>query len=401
MLSFLSAKEKMVFFRKFNSIKYIFSTIRGSFIPSMLLLCTLIFFYAQQPFEFPAAVLLHYLFLGISCFSLVLLYAANQTKPFFTILLSLTAYLSINYLKAKYGESFTTTPEFQCLCFALPLNLFILHLIKQAKLSSDIGKYILLALLGEAAFLQNTCGHMTQIPYIEITLEAIPLQAGALWCIFLFLILISICLKSTILHTGQFYAGICIMMELIYANTVSGLVTFALGSALILLSAVIIDLYHRYHYDRLEFVGSKNAYLSHANSKFPFKYTIALFSIDNRDKLLQIYGAEKLESLEQMIINKIRELPYELTFYRYNDAELIMVFKNEDARHTYEFAENIRRTIAASEFIFTSHKSLKITISICISEKTRKDLYASEVTERAHNALHKNYRFNCNITTKA
>ncbi len=386
---------------KFNSIKYIFSTIRGSFIPSMLLLCALVFFYAQQPFEFPLAVLLHYLFLGISCFSLVLLYTANQAKPFFTILVSLAAYLIINHLKTQYGDSFINSPEFQCLSFALPLNLFALHFLPQSKLSSAGSKYTLLILLTEAVFLQNVCGHMTQIPYIEITLEAIPLQAGALWCIFLFLILIGICLKNSILNTGLFYAGICIMMELIYANTVSGLVMFALGSAMLLLSSIIIDLYHRYHYDYLEFVGSKNAYLSHANSKFPFKYTIALYSIDNRDKLLQIYGPEKLASLEQMIINKIRELPYELTFYRYNDAELIMVFKNEDARHTYEFAENIRRTIAASEFIFTSRKSLKITISICISEKTRKDLNASEVTERAHNALHKNYRFNCNITTKA
>ena len=46
-------------------------------------------------------------------------------------------------------------------------------------------------------------------------------------------------------------------------------------------------------------------------------------------------------------------------------------------------------------------KSIKITISVCISEKTRKDLDANEVTERTHNALQKNYRFNCNIVTIA
>ena len=78
-----------------------------------------------------------------------------------------------------------------------------------------------------------------------------------------------------------------------------------------------------------------------------------------------------------------------------------MVFKNEDARHVKEFAENIRRKVAATEFVFASHKSIKITISVCVSEKTRKDLNASEVTERTHNALQKNYRFNCNIVTVA
>lgn len=387
--------------RKFNSIKYIFSTIRGSFIPAMLLLCTLIFFYARQPFDFSLAISLHYIFLGISTLTLVLLYIANQSKPFFTTLLSLATYLIVNNLKTEYADSFISTPEFQCLCFVLPVNLFILYLLPQAKLSSFNNKCLLLGLLAETVILQNICQHMSEIPYVNITLEAIPLQAGAIWFICLFLMLMSVCFKSNIINTGLFYGNICLMIELIYANTPSGLTAFGVASSVIFLASVVADMYHRYHYDSLEYVGSKNAYLSHANSKFPFKYTIALFSIDNRDKLLQIYGEAKIRNLEQLIVNKIRELPYNLTFYRYNDAELIMVFKNEDARHTFEFAENIRRTIAASEFIFTSGKSLKLTISICVSEKTRKDLYASEVTERAHNALHKNYRFNCNITTKA
>jgi len=101
------------------------------------------------------------------------------------------------------------------------------------------------------------------------------------------------------------------------------------------------------------------------------------------------------------VVNRILEMPYELSIYRYNESELIMVFKNEDARHVKEFADNIRRQIAAAEFVFASHKSVKITISVCVSEKTRKDLDASEVTERTHNALQKNYRFNCNIVTVA
>lgn len=259
--------------------------------------------------------------------------------------------------------------------------------------------YLLLILLLEGALLQHFCQIVDIIPHLNITLESIPLWACAFWVFMLAPIAINISFKHTIINTGLFYADSSLFMGLIYSNSSAGITTFFLGFASILLCVTILDLYTRYHYDYLEHVGSKSSYLSHANSKFPFKYTIAIFSIDNRDKLMQFLGERKMRILEQMVINSIMQMPYELTIYRYNDAELIMVFKNEDAKHAKEFADNIRHNIAASEFIFANQKSLKITISVCVSEKTRKDLNASEVTERAHNALQKSYRFNCNITT--
>ena len=117
--------------------------------------------------------------------------------------------------------------------------------------------------------------------------------------------------------------------------------------------------------------------------------------------LFKIIGKEKIKNLEQLVVNSIIDMPYKLTLYRHTEDELIMVFKNEDARHTKEYADNIRHNIAASEFILTGDKNLKITISVCVSEKTRKDRNAFEVIDRAHNALQKSYRYNCNVTTVA
>ena len=103
-----------------------------------------------------------------------------------------------------------------------------------------------------------------------------------------------------------------------------------------------------------------------------------------------------------MLVSHILKQPYNIEMYRYAAPnELIMVFKNEDAKHTMEYVDNIRHTIAASEFILSNGKNLKITISASVSEKTRLDLNATSVTTRAHNALQKAYRFNCNIVTKA
>ena len=394
-----SPKEKNVAFKSTENLKYILSTIKNSFLPALFLLCGLVVYYIGNPYETGTLLFFHFSFLLVTALTIALLYIANRSKPMFTLLTGCVCYIVINHLKREYGDTFIFSPEFQCLCFALPLNIILLYYLPQSKLNTQRNIYVLLFLLLQAAILQHLCKFIKFIPYIDINVEAIPLWSCAIWTIALIPLIISASFKNTVLNTGMFYAAITLFMGLLYAQIPTGLTVFFLSFALILLCATILDLYRRYCYDSLENVWSKTRYLTHASAEFPFKYTIALFAIDNRDKLSQAIGADKLQTLDQMIVNSIISMPYELTLYRYDDNELIMVFKNENARHAKEFADNIRHNIAASEFIFSNGKSLKITISVCVSEKTRKDRTAAEVTERAHNALQKNNHFNGNITT--
>lgn len=397
----LPLREAMVIFKSSKNLKYIFSTIKSSFLPAFLLLSGLLAFYSGNPYNQTMPLLLHYLFLFITSATIGLLYIANQSKPLFSLCIGLVCYIVINRLKIEYGEAFISSSEFQCLCFLLPLNFVFLYFLPQSKLNAKRNIYLLFALLFQAIIAQHFCDLIKSVPHIDITVETIPLWSCAIWAAILATLAISISFKNTIINTGLFYADASLFMGIIYAGSQSGLTTFFLGFSLILLCVTILDLYNRYHYDYLEHVGSKTSYLANANSKFPFKYTIALFSIDNRDKLQQIIGKEKIKNLEQLVVNSIIDMPYKLTLYRHTEDELIMVFKNEDARHTKEYADNIRHNIAASEFILTGDKNLKITISVCVSEKTRKDRNAFEVIDRAHNALQKSYRYNCNVTTVA
>lgn len=384
-----------------ENIKYIFSTIKSSFLPAVLLFIGLISFYAQNPYTDGTAAVLHYLFFFTAFVNIILLYLADRSKPLFSLLLGVVSYIIINSLKIRYGSAYMSSSEFYCLCFVLPINFVFLYFLPQSQLQAKRNTYLLLGLLLMTAILSRLHFVFAFIPHINIALEAIPLWACVFWIVLLTPLALNISFKNTVTNTGLFYADASLFMGIVYSNTPSGLCTFFLGFSLILLCVTVLDIYRSLHYDYLENVGSKAAYMHHANSKFPFKYTIALFSIDNRDKLIGAIGDAQCRILDQMVVNRILEMPYELSIYRYNESELIMVFKNEDARHVKEFADNIRRQIAAAEFVFASHKSVKITISVCVSEKTRKDLDASEVTERTHNALQKNYRFNCNIVTVA
>lgn len=384
-----------------GNLKYIFGTIKSSFVPAFFMAAALIMFYAQNPFDFELSQIFHYIFLGLVTVGTSFLYVINRSKPFFTFLLGTIVYLLVNALKRKYGADFSAQPEFILLCFVLPINFVIFYFLPPYPLRSLRSFAVIMALLAQMALIEHFNAWIMNVPYVEISWETMPLWAVLPWVSALTVLAINISFKNTVVNTGLFYADSALFMALVYSSQASALSIFGLAFAAILLCVTMIDLLYRYNHDYLEKVSSYNAYIAHAGNKFLFKYTVAVFGIDNLEKVQEQIGAQNVPVLEQMLVNKISESPSEPEIYRYNDTELMMVFKNEDAKHALEYCENIRRTIAASEFVFTSGKSIKITISICVSERTRKYIDAAVVAERGHNGLQKGGRFNSNIATIA
>ena len=385
-----------------DSLKYVMSTIKSSFLPALFFAGGLIIFYAQNPFANDISLSLHTAFYIFAFLGILLLVLVNQSKPFFSFIAGTISYVFLNLCKNTYGADYQSSAEYLWLCFILPLDLLLFYFLEPRKLQSRSSFWLAVFLLAQLTFIQHFGDIIKNIPYLDVNFGSMPMEATALWLLILAPISIDISFKNTRINTGLFYADSCLFMGLMYSNTASGITIFFLSFALISCCTTVLNLYNQYNYDVLENVGSYNSYLSHANNRFPYKYTIGLFSIDNRDKLQKVLGNQKMQELEQMLVNRIREFSYDVTVYRYQvPSELIMVFKNEDAKHTMEYVDNIRHVVAASEFIFTNGKNIKITISASVSEKTRLDLNATSVTTRAHDALQKAYRFNCNIVTKA
>lgn len=377
--------------QKTDSLKYIISTVKSSFLPALLFCAALIIFYARQPYETNFSFSLHCFFYAVAGCGMLLLCAINQSKPFYSLLTGTCCYMLLNVLKIQNPEKYLTSPEYLWLCFLLPLNLTFLYFLPQGKLRRSFSTCIFLLLLTQMALVQHFGNIITTFPYLNLNFGGMPFSASVVWFLVFLPVFLDISTKNTILNTGLFYGDSCLFLGLVYSTDASGLTTFFSGFALILFCTTVLDLYRRYNYDSLEYVGSYNAYLNHAASSFPYKYTIVLFRLDNREKLLQELGRNKTQEVEQMIINRIREFPQDISFYRYIvPEELIMVFKNEDGKHTKEYAENIRHTIAATDFVLTGGKTVKLTISGCYSEKTRIDLKnVANVLRRAHDTLPK------------
>lgn len=386
-----------------ESLKNIITTIKWSLLPAFLLLVGLCLYYMNTPYITELNNSVHITFFIITLLLLISMGIFNKFKPFYIALLTLISYITINYLKYKYNMEYLYSYEYQLLCALLPLNILFIYFIKQKLLFNNFSQYILIFIFSQISLSQHFGNIINRIPYIEINLNDISAYSMLIWISSLTTILIDVSRNETIEKYGIFYSTISIFLGLIYSSIPSGISTFYTTSSLILLCTSLLYIYHKYYHDSLNNVDSYNSYISHETSKLqdrlPFKYTVGIFSIDNRDKLEKVIGTNNLFKLEQMIVDCIYEFPHNISIYRYETTpELMIIFKNEIIKHAKEYAENIRHKIAASEFILSNNKKIKITISICLSEKTRLD-YANNVAQRAHQGLQKAYRFNCNIVT--
>lgn len=158
--------------------------------------------------------------------------------------------------------------------------------------------------------------------------------------------------------------------------------------------------YIRFKDEDLDIAGLR-ACLYETEKKCPLKYSISLLYIDDYERLLKRFGYNKMILLKKMFINRIKKTCADVLIYNYTPEAMILVFANENALDSFTKAEEIRRTLVKSIFVFNENNHLQLTVSQCISEKKRSDLNTLAVLERAEESLQKACKFTRNITIKA
>ena len=175
-----------------TNAKYIFSTIKNSFLPALCFALGLVFFYSYQPYESATNPYLHVIFYCLSFVSLSGLFFVNRSKPFLSLLCGMFCYLLLNNLKIMKGAEFSGSAEFLWLCMLLPLNLGTYYFLPPAKLKNMRNFYLLLLTFAELIFAQNFGEFILQIPYIDMTVGMMPLWITIVWILVLVPIAIDI-----------------------------------------------------------------------------------------------------------------------------------------------------------------------------------------------------------------
>lgn len=290
----------------------------------------------------------------------------------------------------------------------MPVNLFLIKNIPDsADLSlteaarKNISKkyslrnfYILCAFLLQAAIVENFyISGFNELP------ESFSSAGFILSLILIFYLLILISIYPSVKNNAFFFACILILWGTFAAASSSFSFVFSfLGAVSVILTANIQFTLSNHFRDNVTGVYSANSFKKHDAKKFPPKYTVAFFYIDNYNKILNFFGQAQTDKLTKMVIKRISSLNLPALTYRLKPDEFCFVFFDTDVRQAYELIEEMRRLIACTEFVLSTKKILKITVTPVVSEKRRSDADAFAVLMRMHENFYQKYKFTQNMT---
>ncbi len=377
----------------FSWIKKIFATVAESVIPA-LIFASGVFFYCDKALSFTSELnLYNLLFYVVLAILAVFLIVTKNLRDIFFVLIMFVVYLSLNILKKQYGQMYTSTPYYNLLfvLFAINWMACVFYFFLNSEKKYDF--YLLCILLLEGFFIEHSQLFISK----EFT-SVYKIAVMGIWLFMIFVYMIYVSLFSGVKNYGLFFSFLACGLGIFNSESGFALSLYFLLAAIIMLVSGVYMRIYQYFYDYLTGVYSKNTYLRHCKN-FPLKYSLAMICIDDYAKLSKVFKKRQLENLIKMLANKIKESSMGADIYRYNDDEFILIFNNEDKKTCFEYLENIRRSIAVSEFVLNSGHLVKLTISSGVSEKKRSDADADAVLMRACEAVQRTYKFTQNMTS--
>ena len=355
-----------------------------------------VFYYCDKAISYEnEPMIFHTLYYTLISVWLLYVYFHKRSREGILGVFLLTCYVVLNKLNQKFTISFDKTAEYQILSLLLLFDWGFYLVAEFFQSSKKYDFYFLCFLLLQASLIEN-------IDVFPITYYGGGFKLGIalLWLITVFFYVVYVSLFPNTKRYGTFFAFLCFALGFFNSESCFALsIYFSFAILILLISTIYADIY-RYYRDCLTGVYSLNTYLRHSK-KFPLKYSLAIICIDDYLKLLKVFGARNVDVLTKLVMKKITQLSQDAEIYRYNDDEFILIFKNVDKKQCFEYLEDIRRSIAASEFVLKPKQVVKITISAGVSEKKRSDADVEPVLMRTREAVQRTYKFTQNMTSKA
>ena len=381
----------------------VFLFCKKSFLPELLAGMFLVYFFTVSEFSVSAYQTTHLLF--VITVALALLVAA-----FFRIMPVMAAvsiiyvsYIVISAERYLYGEDYIFSAGYNIWCMLVIPNLLIAGVFFRKYGTYRHLSWFYILLFAETALIEKM-----QNPDMNADSYYFYKHIGMLNYPAFYLSLISVLVlfvfyirKGKILGAAAFFSAAMVFASLLMSGNLFAFNLFLFAAVTIELISMLSYLgYVRFKDEELDIAGFK-AYVYDAERKYLLKYSISLMYIDDYNRLLKRFGYHKMILLKKMFINRINKVNPEVQIYNYREDSFILAFLNFNAPESFEKAEEIRRSLVKSIFIFNENNHLQLTVSQCISEKKRSDIDANAVLERAEENLQKACKFTRNITIKA
>lgn len=383
-------------------LRQILPLMHNSWLPAALLLTAVCGYMLFEPLDNAVQNFFHAAFYFFNLAGVLLLARANRNRPLFFVIVMTLAYMTVNWLKYNHGVIYYLTPAYYNLVFFTATGLlFFYFLPNRPLLSADTVNFLIIIFaavsLGESLSASEI--KLDFSPFINFGCGLQIFDLSVFW-IMISVMLLHASIKDTILEVSMAFAVVEIMAGFYFSDRPDILSLFFAAASLTIFSGIVRHLFFIARKDPATGLGKGRAFIA-AASRLPHKYGLGIICIDDYKHLRQAFRKSGLNDIVLMISKKIRALEPDAMLFRCTPDEFVIIFPNAEKETSFKRLDEIRRQIAAAEFVLPRIKRpLKITVSCSITEKKRSDK-VSDVFIRAHRILQKTYKFTQNITSQA
>lgn len=372
-------------------------------LPIIVIGAFLIYFFSISEFSEETYHSVHTMFITISAITFVFAILRQIPSMAMSVAVVFISYIIINSTRYTYGEDYMFSAGYNIwVIVALP-NILLANLLFTQNKPYKYWSGFFIFLFAQTAIIEKLQNQSIDADsyffYKHIGMLNYPALGTAIIC--LTTLLVHQIMKGKILNSAGLFISVAVISGLYFSDNLFAFSLFFLAAVLIaLLSSVYYAYYILYKDEELNIANVKS-FFKDAERKYPLKYSISLMYMDEYNRLVKRFGKTKALILKKMFLAQIRKANRKVKIYNYRSDALILAFLNANSAETFNEAENIRRILAKSIFIFNENNHLQLTVSQCVSEKKRSDADAKTVLSRAEDNLRKACKFTHNITVKA
>lgn len=348
---------------------------------------------------------------------LVISIAFRRGRVVLTLFMLAIAYLCYRLLLQEGLAGFQARTVFVALSVFVPFNFAVLSLIAERGTFNVYGARRLAAIAVEAAFTWwIVLANMTEItawaysPLYDIQLfPESPIPQLGLTTIALSL---AICLtvwylRRSPLDLGLAAAGLAFGIGMDGIATPNLFPVFIMTAGSMLIVAMLQTTYGMAFRDELTGLLSRRA-LNEKMMKLGRCYTIAMIDVDHFKNFNDTYGHDLGDQVLKIVARKIAKVGGGSKPYRYGGEEFTILFPGKEMNDAIPHLEALRKAIAAYKMAlrasdrptrpnsanrtrgaFRAAKSVSVTISIGVAERTEKLSTPGDVVKAADKALYR------------
>jgi len=360
--------------------------------------------------QLPASqlVLIHFLPVIIGAIVLVFCFKFNRSLLFFSAIAVLLIYAVMQwYLPlAAYVEAKII---WLSLTVFLPFNMMLISLLKErgmltwwggsrfallflpllvcmalAKFFPDLLRPLLTWRFIDVAFLKHSV--FSQLALVMMILAVLVLNGR--WFV-----------QATAQNSAIFITLLAGIAMVYFKNRDTAMAVFSIAGMLMLVIAVVQETWSMAYIDQLTGLPGRRA-LEEELLKLAGNYSIAMVDIDHFKKFNDTYGHDVGDQVLKMVASKIRQSVSGGKAFRYGGEEFTIVIPGKNSNETKENLNFVRTSVGDTEFRVRkqdrrqrknnkdSGKTVQVTISIGVANRTDKMASPHEVIKAADKALY-------------